>query len=72
MPKLPNMNELMDFEQYRIWRQRNRVRLIDVAKYCNCSVSNLSQWETGSTNLSDELKRKYTEFIYHFKKRRND
>ncbi len=70
MPKLPNLDELKEHEQYQIWRKRNRVRLIDVAKYCGCCASTISQWETGVSNISNELLASYNEYIKQFEKGR--
>jgi len=53
-------------EPYQLWRKRNRVRLIDVAKYCGCSVSAISQWENNLINISDELVENYNKFIKEF------
>ncbi|SHK41924.1 Helix-turn-helix [Desulforamulus aeronauticus DSM 10349] len=56
-------------ERYIIFRKRNRIRLIDVSRYCGCSASAISQWENNLINLSDELIAKYNEFIEEFEKK---
>ncbi len=53
-------------EEYTLWRKRNRVRLSDVAKYSNCSISTISRWENGIINISNELLEKYNEYIEKF------
>lgn len=65
---MPLIQNLKDREQYQIWRKRHRVRLIDVAKYCGCCASTISQWENNQTNMSDELIDYYDEFIEKFEK----
>lgn len=52
-----------DREEYILWRKRNRVRLIDVARYSNCSIALLSLWENGKANISDGVLEKYNEYI---------
>lgn len=59
-------SELKDREFYPIWRRRNRVRLVDVAKYCNCSISLISQWENDLIEINDETVKKYDKFIQEF------
>lgn len=34
-------------EEFHLWRRRNKIKLKDVAEYCHCAVSLLSQWERG-------------------------
>ncbi|HBQ25716.1 MAG TPA: hypothetical protein DD791_04930 [Syntrophomonas sp.] len=65
---MPIIHNLKEREQYQIWRKRNRVRLVDVAKYCGCAISTISQWENNQTNMSDELIEYYNEFIEKFEK----
>lgn len=67
---MPIIHNIREREQYQIWRKRNRVRLIDVAQYCGCAISTLSQWENGLTNISDELLVEYNEYIRQFEKER--
>lgn len=55
-------------ERYMVWRKRHRVRLVDIAKYCGCFISAISQWENNQINLSDQLLAKYNEFIREFEK----
>ena len=50
-------------EGYQVWRKRHRIRLIDVAKYCNCSISLISQWENNLINISDKHVANYNKFI---------
>ncbi|MHB8065272.1 MAG: helix-turn-helix domain-containing protein [Ruminiclostridium sp.] len=62
------ITNLKEREQYQVWRKRNKVRLSDVAKFCECSVPALSQWENGIINISDKLLASYNEFINQFDK----
>lgn len=55
--------DLYDSEKCQIWRKRNRIRLTDIAKYCKCTASAISQFENGILDLSDEKKDKYEEYI---------
>lgn len=63
------INKIQDRELYQLWRKRNRVRLIDISKYCGCTPSALSQWENNLINISDELVSKYNRFIQEFENR---
>lgn len=65
---MPLIQSLKERERYQIWRKRNRVRLVDVSKYCGCGVSTISQWENGQLKISDELLGYYDEFIENFEK----
>ncbi len=65
---MPIIHNLKDREQYQIWRKRHRIRLIDVAQYCGCCVSTISQWENSQINISNELLSSYNEFIEKFEK----
>ncbi len=66
---MPVINNLTEREQYQIWRKRNRIRLVDIAKYCGCCVSTISQWENGQINISIELLAGYNKFIEQFPER---
>jgi len=60
---MPVIKDLHRGELYQIWRKRNRIRLTDIAKYCSCSASAISQFENEIIDLSPELFGKYNEFI---------
>lgn len=63
---MPDIQNLKEREHYQIWRKRNRVRLIDVSIYCECSESLISRWENGKVNIDDSVLKKYNDFITHF------
>lgn len=62
MRYLKNIN-LKEREKYIIWRKRHRVRLIDIARYCGCSIASISRWENGLVIMSDEIVSKYNDYI---------
>jgi len=57
-------------EPYQLWRKRHRIRLIDIAKYCGCSISLISQWENNLINISDKHVENYNKFIQEFEDRK--
>lgn len=64
------INDLREREQYSIWRRRNRVRLVDISRYCGCSISTISQWENSQINVNDKIIQAYDEFIKLFEQKR--
>lgn len=64
------IHNIKEREQYTIWRRRNRVRICDVAKYCQCSISYISMWENGIININDEILSKYNHFIISHEERK--
>lgn len=64
------INNIKEREQYTIWRRRNRIRLSDVANYCQCSISYISMWENGIININDEILTKYNHFINNYESRK--
>lgn len=63
MPKISNITER---ENYAIWRNRNRVRQTDIAKYCGCSIATISRWENSIIDVSDDILEKYNDYIVLF------
>ena len=59
-------------EKYQIWRKRNRIRLTDIAKYCKCTASAISQYENNIIDLSPEKEEKYNEFINLYELKRKE
>ncbi len=63
------IQELKERERFMIWRKRNKVNLTDVAKYCGCATSTISQFENSQTKkLSDKFLLKYQDYIYKYEK----
>ncbi|UOR12184.1 helix-turn-helix domain-containing protein [Halobacillus amylolyticus] len=54
-----------EMEYYRDLRRHNKVRLEDIANYCNCSHSYLSLIERGkrNPNVNPGIVRRYKEYI---------
>ena len=65
---MPLIQNLREHEKYQVWRKRHRIRLLDVANYCGCSVAALSLFENGELRVSDELLAYYDEFVEKFQK----
>lgn len=60
--------EIKEREKYTIWRRRNRVRIVDIAQYCDVSSSYISMWENGKRPITPETLAKYDEYISNFEK----
>ncbi len=54
---------LKRYEQYMILRRKKKIKLSDVAEYCGCSISALSQYETGKIKLKKDKLEKYMNYI---------
>lgn len=51
------------YEQYMLLRRKKKIKLSEVAEYVGCSISNLSQYETGKIKMSKEKLIKYMFYI---------
>lgn len=60
------LNNIEQREEFTLWRRRNRVRLVDIAKYCKCTIPLISMWENGKANISEEIFKKYNEYVELF------
>ena len=64
------ITDLNEREKYSVWRKRNRVRLLDIAEYCGCSIPLISMWENGKQNIANKILLKYDEYITLFNERK--
>ena len=62
------IDDIKEREEYTLWRRRNRVRLVDIAEYCDCTIPLISMWENGKRNIPDKILAKYDEYISEFEK----
>lgn len=62
------MYDFTEQEKFVVWRKRNGIPLRVVAEYIGCSVSLISYWECGRTNMAEDKVNAYRRFINEFKK----
>lgn len=65
------IENIKEYEQFMLWRKRKRIRLEDIATYCNCSISTISRWENGIKALPNVILAKYKEYINKFDEVKN-
>lgn len=59
----------MDKTELFLLRREKKIKLRDIAKHLDCSVSLLSRYENGKRGMSEEKIRKYKKFIINYKRK---